>query len=77
MATRKLHFVKEIIFAEAGRAAPRPVSRIAAIAVIDNPLGGRVERDLSAFRYIGLKLSEYGRDRSEEMQTPAKSAMRQ
>jgi Amino acid synthesis len=49
MATRKLHFVKEMIFAEAGRAAPRPVSRVAAIAVIDNPFGGRVEQDLSAF----------------------------
>jgi hypothetical protein len=27
------------------------VSRVAAIAVIDNPFGGRIERDLSTFRY--------------------------
>src|SRR5258708_36369021 len=58
MATRKLYFVKEMIFAEAGSPAPRPVSRIAAIAVIDNPFAGGIEQDLSALFDIGLKLGE-------------------
>lgn len=77
MATRKLAFVKEMIFAEAGSAVPRPVSRVAAIAVIDNPFAGGVEHDLSAPFDVGLKLGEQRRDRSERMQGPAKSAIRQ
>jgi hypothetical protein len=63
MATRKLNFVKEIIFAEAGRAAPRPASRVAAIAVIDP--SAVASSGIFPLFDIGPKLSEYGRDRSE------------
>jgi hypothetical protein len=58
MATRKLVFIKEIVTGEAGSPAPRAVSRVAAIAVIDNSFAGRFEHDLSALFDIGMMLGE-------------------
>jgi hypothetical protein len=58
MGTRKILFIKEIIHTEAGSAAPRPVSRVAAIAVIDNPFACRFAEDLSSLFDIGMSLGE-------------------
>ena len=58
MVTRKILFVKEQIQAEAGRLAARPVSRVAVLAVIDNPFAGRFAEDLSALFDVGMRLGE-------------------
>lgn len=58
MAIRKILFVKEQIRAEGGRMAARPVSRVAAIAVIDNPFAGSFAEDLSALFDVGMRLGE-------------------
>jgi hypothetical protein len=58
MATRKVLFIKERVRSEAGSPAPRPVSRVAAIAVIDNPFAGRFAEDLSPLFDIGAQLGE-------------------
>ena len=58
MPTRKVLFVKEQVLAEAGSAAPRPVTRVAAIAVIDNPFAGGFAADLSPLFDIGMRLGE-------------------
>ena len=58
MTARKILYVKEQILAEAGQAAPRPVSRAAAIAVIANPFSGRFVEDLSDLFDIGAGLGE-------------------
>jgi hypothetical protein len=58
MAIRKTQFVKETVHAEAGEPAPAPIRRVAALAVIDNPVAGRYERDLSHLFDVGLRLGE-------------------
>jgi len=58
MEARKVLFVKEIVRAEAGGSAARPISRVAAIAVIANPFAGRFVEDLSALFDIGMRLGE-------------------
>ena len=58
MPTRKVLFVKERVLSEAGSPAPRPVCRVAAIAVIDNPFAGGFHADLSPLFDIGAALGE-------------------
>ena len=58
MAIRKTQFIKETVFAEAGEPAPVAIRRVAALAVIDNPVAGRYERDLSHLFDVGLRLGE-------------------
>ncbi len=58
MQPRKILFVKETVTAEAGSPAPKPVTRVAAIAVIANPFAGRFAEDLSPLFDIGLALGE-------------------
>jgi len=58
MTPRKILYVSETINAEMGSPAPRPVRRVAAIAVIDNPFAGRFVEDLSALFDIGMDLGE-------------------
>jgi hypothetical protein len=58
MQTRKTLLVKETVHGEAGRAAARSVSRVAAIAVIANPFAGRFVDDLSPLFDIGMQLGE-------------------
>jgi hypothetical protein len=58
MTARKTVFIKEIITAECGKAAARPVSRVAMVAVIENPFAGRYEEDLAALFDIGAALGE-------------------
>jgi hypothetical protein len=56
--TRKTVITVETVHAEAGRAAPRPVTRAVGIAVIPNPYAGRFERDLSPLFDIGVQVAE-------------------
>ena len=58
MTVRKTVFVKERVVAEAGSLALRPVCRVAAIAVIQNPFAGRFEEDLSALFDSALALGD-------------------
>jgi len=58
MTPRKVLFIKERIAAEAGSRAAHPVSRVAAIAVIDNPFAGAFVEDLSPLFDIGIRLGE-------------------
>ena len=58
MTSRKVVFVKERVNAEAGDAAVRPVSRVAAIAVIDNPHAGGFVADLSDLFDVGQALGD-------------------
>ncbi len=58
MDARKVLFVKEIVRSEAGGPAARPVSRVAAIAVIANPFAGKFVEDLSPLFDIGMRLGE-------------------
>ena len=58
MNTRKILFVKEVIEGEAGERAARPITRVAAIAVISNPFAGGYSADLSALFDMGLALGE-------------------
>lgn len=58
MDMRKTLITKEVVLAEAGRAAVRPVTRVAALAVLANPFAGRYEEDLEALFDVGLRMGE-------------------
>ena len=58
MAPRKVLTIKERVLAEAGAAAPRPVSRVAAVAVIANPFAGQAAADLAPLFDLGMALAE-------------------
>src|SRR6187551_62105 len=55
---RKTVITVETVHAEAGRAAPRPVTRAVGIAVIPNPYAGRFVQDLSPLFDIGAHVAE-------------------
>ena len=56
---RKIVFVEERVFSEMGHAAARPITRVAALAVIKNPFAGKgYIEDLSVLFDIGAKLGE-------------------
>jgi hypothetical protein len=56
---RKILFVQERVLAEAGHAAPTPVTRVAGIAVLKNPYAGADHvADLSPLFEIGKSLGE-------------------
>ena len=50
---RKLVFIRELITSDSFGEPCEPVSRVAAAAVIHNPLAGRFETDLSALFECG------------------------
>lgn len=58
MLLRKTLFVKETVLAEAGSPAVRPVTRVAAIAIIQNSFAGLGVQDLSPMFDLGMKLGE-------------------
>ena len=58
MQLRRLLVVRDLIHSEGGLPAVRPVTRVAACAVISNPLAGRAEDDLSALVPFGEELGE-------------------
>ena len=56
---RKIVFVEERVLAEAGRAAARPITRVAGIVVIANPFAGHGHvEDLSSLFDVGARLGE-------------------
>lgn len=58
-AARKIVIVKETVNAEAGAPAQRPVTRVAAIAIVVNPFAGRGHvPDLSTLFDLGAALGE-------------------
>jgi amino acid synthesis protein len=57
-AMRKVVFLRELVFAELGETAARPVTRVAALAVLANPLAGHFVADLRPLWLLGGKLGE-------------------
>jgi hypothetical protein len=57
-AIRRLQIIKDTLTAEAGAAAPRPIVRAAALAVIANPFAGRHVQDLSSLFDAGAAIAE-------------------
>jgi hypothetical protein len=58
MEMRRLLVVRDSVYREGGLPAIRPVTRVAACAVIDNPLAGHARDDLSELVAIGEALGE-------------------
>jgi hypothetical protein len=58
MKLRRLVIAKDIVYSEAGKAAPRPITRAIALAVIANPFAGRHEEDLSPLFDVGAQVAE-------------------
>jgi len=58
MQPRKVIICRDVVYAEAGATAPRPVTRALGIAVIDNPSAGRHAKDLSSMFDLGAQLAE-------------------
>jgi Amino acid synthesis len=55
---RKLLTLREVVFSELGREAPRPIVRAVGIAVIRNPFAGRWAEDLRPLFDAGAGLGE-------------------
>lgn len=58
MTVRKVSFIKETTYADAGKPTARPITRALALAVIDNPFAGRLVEDLSPLFAQGAELGE-------------------
>jgi hypothetical protein len=58
MDIRRLLITKDVLYSEAGKQAPRPITRAIALAVIHNPFAGRHVEDLSALFDFGAQLAE-------------------
>ena len=58
MDIRRILIVKDIVYAEGGLPAIEPVTRVAACAVLANPIAGRVVDDLTTLIPIGAELGE-------------------
>ena len=54
---RKLVYLREESFAEAGRVAPRPIIRAVALILIGNPFAGWYQEDLAPLVELGPALS--------------------
>ena len=55
---RRILVLRERVFAELGEAAARPVTRVAALAVVGNPFAGRFAADLGPLWRLGAELGE-------------------
>src|SRR5688572_22889200 len=55
---RRLLVTKDVVYSEAGKKAPRPITRAIAMAVIRNPFAGRHVEDLSPLFDIGAQFAE-------------------
>jgi hypothetical protein len=55
---RRILLIKDTVLAEGGQPALAPVTRVAACAVIGNPLAGRAEDNLEALIPLGAELGE-------------------
>ena len=56
MEVRRIVLIKDVIYVEGGLPAVAPVSRVAACAIIANPLAGRAVDDLSELILMGAEL---------------------
>ena len=58
MRIRKLLTVVEEIYEDGGRKAAKPIKKVAAIAVIENPFAGRFVEDLQELVKTGEELGD-------------------
>jgi Amino acid synthesis len=58
MDIRRLTLIKDVVFAEGGLPATAPVTRVAACAVIGNPLAGQALEDVSELMPLGAELGD-------------------
>ena len=58
LALRRLLVMKDVVYAEAGKNAPRPITRAIALGVIANPFAGRHVEDLSPMFDLGAEFAE-------------------
>jgi hypothetical protein len=58
MQPRKVIVSRDVVYAEAGGAAARPVTRAIGIVVIQNPNAGRSVKDLSAMFDLGVQIAD-------------------
>ncbi len=58
LSLRRLVVMKDVVYAEAGKAAPRPITRAIGLAVIANPFAGRHVQDLSPMIDLGAQVAE-------------------
>lgn len=58
MEIRRLTVMKDVVFAEGGLPAARPVTRVAACAVIANPYAGAPQDDVEQLIAFGAELGE-------------------
>jgi hypothetical protein len=58
MQIRRLLVIRDVVHSEGGLSAARPVTRVAACAVIANPLAGRATQDLSELIPFGEELGQ-------------------
>src|SRR6201996_6617646 len=58
MDIRRIWTCKDVVFAEGGLPALKPVTRVAACAVIANPFAGEPQDDLSELIAFGAELGE-------------------
>jgi hypothetical protein len=58
MDIRRLTLVKDVVYAEGGLPANAPVTRVAACAVIANPLAGRAQDDVDELVAFGAEIGE-------------------
>jgi Amino acid synthesis len=58
MDIRRITVIKDSVYAEGGFRAPAPVTRVAACAVIANPLAGIVKEDLQELVLLGAELGQ-------------------
>jgi hypothetical protein len=58
LALRRLLVTKDVVFAEAGKNASRPITRAIACGVIANPFAGRHVEDLSPMFDLGAEFAE-------------------
>lgn len=58
LSVRRLVVTKDVVYSEAGRNAPRPITRAIAMGVIANPCAGRHVEDLSPMFDLGAGFAE-------------------
>lgn len=58
LSVRRLLVTKDVVYSEAGKEAPRPITRAIGMAVIANPFAGRHVQDLSPLFDLGAQVAE-------------------
>lgn len=58
LSVRRMLVTKDVVYAEAGKAAPRPITRAIGMVVMANPFAGRHVEDLSPLFDLGAQVAE-------------------